>query len=120
MSQDTILDPEQDEIIDSITEAADFLDEQVGESEEHGLLIVGAKMLIKDNPDDSSVQTFVSVSGYYDIIEEGLFADLMAQIEDGQMALFAMLRNVVRDIESAQGIDPNDEIGDENATPTYH
>lgn len=105
-----------DPILEEIASATRPVNDKIDKSEDHALFVLGVKYLDSDEKPDLGVQTFLSASGYFGIIAEGLYAELADQIESGQMSLFAMLREVIRDIEEDFEIDPDDELDDNEGT----
>lgn len=109
-----------DPILDSLAinnlEALDACDE----SENHGVLILGAR-LNDDDPEDMSISTFMAVAGYHEILAEGLLSELSNQVESGNTALFSLLRDTVRALEEHLGLSPDDSLEeDDDSTPVLH
>jgi hypothetical protein len=88
--------------------------DQINEGTEHALLVLGAKFNEETSTKKENVETYFAAVGYYDVIEEGLYASLKEQMDQGNMSLFAVLRNVIRDLEDDFNISPEDEIPDDD------
>jgi hypothetical protein len=109
------LDPILNELAESVSSVSDSVDQ----SEDHAMFILGVKYMNEDSKDGEGVQTYINVGGYFGILEEGLYAELMDQVKNGHLGLFTTIRSVVRDIEEELGISPDEEIQDENTPSTY-
>ena len=69
-------------------------------SDDHALFVLGAKHVPNpDDPDQYGVHTFFAVSGYYELLAEGMYAELREMIEEGNPTLFYMLREVITDLQ---------------------
>lgn len=86
-----------------LTELADVLKptaDKISASDEHALLTLGAKYVANpDNPEQFGVHTFFAVTGFYELLAEGLYAELREMMEDGDLSLFYILREVIQDLE---------------------
>lgn len=101
------IDPHLEELSEAITPFV----EQIDADEEYALLVLGVRHFgEEDSEEGPKVKTFFGALGYMDSIEEGLFGEVMEQVEQGNMALFAALRNVVRDIEEIIGLAPDEQV----------
>jgi hypothetical protein len=92
-----------DPLLTELAEVTHPLSEQAEASNEHALLVLGVKHIV-DNDLGEGVQTYFAATGYYGVIAEGLYAELGDQIETGNPALFALIRQVIRDLEEDYGI----------------
>lgn len=99
---------DNDKLLQDLSEAVDSISDKFEASEDHALLIIGAKYT--EDEENPCVQTFINAAGYYGILAEALYQDLADQIENGHMALFSIIRDVIHDLEDDLGIDPDDEI----------
>ena len=92
------------------------------ESEHHGVLIIGARLNDDDEEDDPTISTFLAVSGYHEILAAGLLSELSNQVENGNTALFSILRDTVRSLEEELGLSPDDPLEDDSddGTPVLH
>lgn len=66
------------------------------------------------------IQTYIMMVGYFDILAEGLYSELKSQIEQDNLMMFSMFREVIRDLEQELGLDPDDEIDSDNIPATIH
>jgi hypothetical protein len=94
--------------------------EAVEVSENHALFTLGVNYLETPEGEPEGVETFLAVAGFHGIIAEGLYAELHDQIEQGNMSLFAILRDVIRDLEEDLGIDPDAEFDEEDDVKHLH
>ena|SRR5277367_5792961 len=99
-----------DPLLEKLAEVTRPLTDQAEASKEHALLVLGVKY-IDDKNLGEGVQTYFAATGFYGVIAEGLYAELGDQIETGNPALFALMRQVIRDLEEDYG------IGDDDSTP---
>lgn len=106
------LDPLLNELAEGVNTAAESMEQ----SENHAMLVLGVKYVDEDG--EEGVQTYINACGYFGIIEEGLYAELMDQVQKGHWGLFTALRRVVRDMEDELGISPEQELEDE-PTPNH-
>ena len=106
------LDPLLNELAEGVTDAVDSMEQ----SEDHAMFVLGVKYMDENNEDGEGVQTYINACGYFGILEEGLYAELMDQVKNGNWGLFAALRRVVHDIEDELGISPEEELEDESPT----
>ncbi len=97
MSRDTKSpDPILTELAEVLKPVADKLDK----SDEHAMLTLGAKYVSNpDDPEQFGVNTFFAVMGFYELIAEGLYAELRQMMEEGDLSLFYVLREVIQDLE---------------------
>ena len=93
----------EDPLLEKLAEVTRPLSEQAEQSQEHALLIMGIKY-VDDKDLGEGVQTYFAATGYYGVIAEGLYAELGDQIETGNPALFALIRQVIHDLEEDYGI----------------
>jgi hypothetical protein len=98
MSKDTVSpDPVLEELSQVLRPVADKIDA----SDEHAMLTLGAKYVSNpDNPEQFGVHTFFAVTGFYELIAEGLYAELREMMEEGDLSLFYILREVIQDLEA--------------------
>lgn len=111
---------ELDPVLKDLADAVQPIAEALETSQDHALFALGVKYMDGDSDSEGGVQTYINACGFFGILEEGLFAELADQVEQGHMGLFLMLRRVVRDIEEEMGISPDDEIEDEEDVPASH
>jgi hypothetical protein len=95
MSKITEAAEAEDHILDEIANFAPTLADEVEASEDHAMLIIGVKYTNENDKVGEGVQTYISAAGYYGILAEGLYAELADQLENGQTALYAILRDVI-------------------------
>ena len=108
-----------DKVLDLIQNSSAEIADLVGKSEDHGFLIIGVKLTEGETEDHDTVETVLDAGGYYGILAQGLFAELKSQLESDQPQLFAILRQVIRDLEEEFELEPDDDLGD-NVEPTIH
>lgn len=90
-------DPILTELSDTLKPVAD----KIEASDEHALFVLGAKHVANpDDPEQYGVHTFFAVSGFYELFAEGLYAELREMMEEGNMSLFYILREVIQDLET--------------------
>ena len=104
-----------DEVDPHLADLADGVEPfvKVVESDpEYSLLILGVREFIdpKDDSGEPNMKTFFGVIGDPGAVAEGMFEELMEQVENGNMNLFAVLRQVIRDMEEMLDMTPEDEI----------
>ena len=107
-----------DAIILGLSEMANDITTSVELTEDHAVLVLGVKFSgdptdPANERDTATVQSYLNVSGFYGILAEGLYQELLDQAANGQSALFATLRGVVRDVERDLGLLPDEELSDD-------
>ena len=102
------VDPHLADLAEGVTPFVKVTDEDP----EYSLLVLGVREFIdpNDSTGEPNIKTFFGVTGDVNAVAEGLFGELMEQIENGNMNLFAVLRQVVRDIEGMIDMSPDDEV----------
>lgn len=110
------LDPLLNELAEGITAAADSMEQ----SEDHAMFVLGVKYMDENSEEGEGVQTYINACGYFGILEEGLYAELMDQVKNGHWGLFTAIRQVVRDMEDELGISPEEELEDESPNAHLH
>ncbi len=70
--------------------------------------------------DNQLIQTYIMMVGYFDILAEGLYAELKSQVEQDNLMLFNCFREVIRDLEQELGLDPDDIIDPDSIPVTIH
>lgn len=102
------VDPNLAELAESVTPFVKLTDTDP----EYSLLVLGVREFVDplDSSGEPNVKTFFGVTGDVNSVAEGLFCELMEQIENGNMNLFTVLRQAVRDIEGMIDMSPDDEI----------
>ena len=113
-------DDSQDELLNKLADSTEELLEDFEASESHALFVLGAKILQDEDGEEPGVTTYINAAGFYGILAEGLFAELNDQLAEGNTTLFSIFRDVVRDLEEARGIEPNEEIDVEDSPVQYH
>jgi hypothetical protein len=115
-------DTKDDEILHTLNAAVDPIADAFEEQEEASLFVLGSKVVqSEDDKSEDSVHTYIMVVGYYEILMEGLYAEIKGQIDAGNYELFNCFRDVVRGLEEELGIDPDDELdGDDSSTILLH
>ena len=99
-------------------ETADLIDA----SDNHAALYFGAKYTEGTDTVKESVETYIMAVGYFGILGEGLYSELRDQLENGQPQLFAILRDVIHDLEEDMNIEPDEDFGmdDDDTSRTVH
>ena len=103
------MSPETDPILEELSRVTEPLAEKVDESENHGLFILGARIVGEDNDPEAGLQTFIDISGFTGILAEAFYETLRDQIENDNMLIYRMLKTVLTHIEEDLGIDPDAE-----------
>lgn len=110
----------EDEILNLLmSDCASTLDKIETTSNDHAALILGVKF-VEDQEHGPGVITCIAASGYYGILEEGLYSELAEMLDQGDLGLFNALRNAIRSIEEDFNIDPNEELDDTGSASTLH
>lgn len=110
----------QDEILDQLmSDCTSALEKIETESNDHAALILGVKF-VNDQEHGPGVVTCIAASGYYGILEEGLYSELADMLDQGDLGLFNAIRNAVRSLEEDFNIDPNEDLDDDSNTATLH
>lgn len=106
-----------DPILKNLADAVIPVSDSMYQSEDHAIFCIGVKYT-EEGPggEGPGVQTFFSATGFNGVIAEGLYQELADMIADGQMGLFAALRDVIRDLEEDFDISPDEELDDEPST----
>lgn len=99
-----------DPVLNDMADAFGSVVESMEASKDHGVLVLGAKFIDAEGEEPEGVQTYINVAGYYGVIGEGLYQELAEQVAAKEMGLFAMIRDVVRDIEDTFEIGRDDEL----------
>lgn len=89
--------PDNDILVKLIDAVSPVIKDVDSSEQEVGVLIIGAS--IANENDETKVQTFTTSAGFADVIAEGLYAELSAQINDENFDLFNTLRRVIHDLE---------------------
>lgn len=108
-----------DEILTDLARTSELIAEKVDASDLHAVFSIATKFVESENGEET-VQTFLMATGFLGVLGEGLYAELKDQIENGNTNLFAVLRDVVRDLEEDLNIDPDENFGEDDAAPTLH
>jgi hypothetical protein len=111
--------PSDDLLLNELSTSTRPVVDSFEESPDHAVFILGVK-LITDGEETQGVQTFINASGFYGILSEGLYAELGDMMSGGDMSLFSVLRDVVRDLEEDFGISPDEDITESDSPELYH
>ena len=91
---------------------------------DHVVCVFGGKYIQAENMPEPErgpgVDTYFNVFGSIDIFGEGLYSIVMSQVDNGDMSLFSLLRDIVRDIETAHEINPDESLEEISIGPTLH
>lgn len=110
------IEPKVDPILDALAASSRLLSAEIDKSDEHAIFTIGAKCI--DDPElGAGIETFMYCGGFVDVVAEGLFSELQDQITNGDMAIFAMLREVIHDLEEAFDINPEEDIETPHGNP---
>jgi hypothetical protein len=124
MSKAKTIDPEdvKDEILLATSEHAAEIADKIDASDNHAALYFGVKYIEGDDKVKEAVETYIMAVGYFGILGEGLYSELRDQLENGQPNLFAILRDVIHDLEEDMNIDPDEDFGldDDESNRTIH
>jgi hypothetical protein len=112
----------KDEILLACSEHANETADLIDASDNHAALYFGVKYTEGSEKVKESVETYIMAVGYFGILGEGLYSELRDQLENGQPQLFAILRDVIHDLEEDMNIAPDEDFGmDDGETPrTIH
>lgn len=80
-------------------------------------LTLGVRTLEDPKTKQIGMLTIISAAGLYSVLEEGLYAELASQIEEGNRDLFITIRNAIKAVEKDFDIDTTEEISHGN--PQY-
>lgn len=105
-----------DEILDSLALTASPVLDMCDDSENHAMLVIGARLNDEDE-ENPTINTFIAASGFLEILGEGLFSELNNQIESGDTALFSVIRDTIRSLEQHLGLQPDEELDEEEDVP---
>jgi hypothetical protein len=108
-----------DPVLFALTEAIEPTLKTLETSEDYSLLVIGTKY-DDSNKGHEGVVTFMACSGLTGILEEGLYSELRFQIEEGDVHLFNLLRNVINDLEEDLEIDDDEELEGNGHGQTLH
>ena len=92
-----------DPLLEKLAEVTRPISDEAEQSKEHALFLLGVKYIDDENLGEG-VQTYFAATGYYGVIAEGLYAELGDQLENGNPALFTLIRQVIHDLEEDYGI----------------
>lgn len=109
----------EEDLLVEMAEAIHPISEKIEKDKDHALFALGVKIL--GEGEEIGVQTYINATGLYGILAEGLYAELSDQISGGDVTLFSILRDVIRDLEEDMEISPDEEIlGDDDVASKYH
>lgn len=108
-----------DEILAELADAVSPILDKIQDDDSYALFVIGVKY-IQDEELGEGVQTYLNANGFFEIIEEGLYQELLDQVRNGNMVLFSSLRNVIRDLEDELDLSPDDEVELDDPSPHYH
>ena len=80
-------------------------------------LTLGVRVLEDPKTKQIGMLTVISAAGLYSVLEEGLYAELATQIEEGNRDLFITIRNAIKAVEKDFDIGETEEIA--YGTPQY-
>ena len=109
-------DDMKDEILLDVSDAANAVAPKIDESDNHAALYFGVKYTEETDKVKESVETYIMAVGYFGILGEGLYSELRDQLENGQTQLFAILRDVIHDLEEDMNIEPDEDFGQDDET----
>ena len=113
-----------EEEVNPILQELDSLVEPIADKfesrEDAALFTLGCHASSGEDEENQLIQTYIMMVGYFDILAEGLYAELKAQVEQDNLMLFNCFREVIRDLEKELGLDPDDIIDPDNIPVTIH
>lgn len=116
LDEEVEMDPVLEELSETVSTFVDDFD-----TDDNALLVLGVHYVEgKDEDDMGGVQTFIAATGFNQILGEGLYVELMENIQQGNYGLFTALRSAVRAVEEQLGIEPDEEYGNEHTSKTIH
>ena len=107
-----------DEIMDQFAEASNTLIELVDTNDDYAMLSICVKFQDETPTQEGFIETNIAANGYFGVLEEGIYSELLDQVQRGDMRLFSTIRNAIRDVEEEIGLSPDEDIdveGDTNA-----
>lgn len=105
-------------ILEEIADTIGPLAHKVEQNKDSSLLVMATKFLDEKNP-EHGVQTFTQIVGNFNVIAEGLYAELADDIESGNPTLFFLLSQVIHDLEEDFDINVTEDEN-ERITATQH
>jgi hypothetical protein len=96
---------EIDQFLTDLSEVTTDVIDQVDKMDGVAVFLLGTRMV---DDDEGGLQTFINVRGEFAVLEEGLYAELSEQVQEGKLLLFAALRQVIRDIEEEYSLEDAD------------
>ncbi len=108
-----------DEILAELADAVSPVADKMQGDDSYALFTIGVKY-IQDEEHGEGVQTYLNANGFFEIIEEGLYQELLDQVRNGNMELFVSFRNVIRDLEDELEMSPDDEVELDDPSQNYH
>lgn len=107
-----VVDP--DETLQEFSEIVDDFISNV--SEEYAVFALG----VKSEEAHGGVQTYINVSGKLGILQEGLYAEIAARLEQGDYTLLKLVKEVIDDVCDSFDIDYEDISSESFQTPALH
>lgn len=109
----------QDEVLQELRSAVDPIITKIDDDmdSERAVLMIGTKEVTDKSGEYVGVETYFDVTGDQGLLQEALYHELMALIEEGKPELFESLRAVVKEIEEEKGLLEGETL---LAPPTYH
>ena len=99
-----------DAILDEFGESANALMDLVDTDDNYAMFALCVRYQEETGKEDSFIETNIAANGYFGVLEEGLYSELLDQVQRGDMRLFASIRAAIRDVEAEIGLDPTDDI----------
>ena len=99
-----------DEILDTFSKTTNTLMDLVDKDDNYAMLALCVRYQEETGKEDSFIETNIAANGYFGVLEEGLYSELLDQVQRGDMRLFASIRAAIRDVEAEIGLDPTDDI----------
>lgn len=101
-----------DTLLQELQEAVDpIISEIDGDFEtDRAVLLISAADPLDENGESTNFQTYFDCAGDHGIIQEALYNILTEKLDQGSPELFQAIRQVIREIESDRGIDPEEEV----------
>lgn len=99
-----------DAILDEFGESANALMDLVDTDDNYAMFALCVRYQDETGNQEAFVETNIAANGYFGVLEEGLYSELLDQVQRGDMRLFATIRSAIRDIEDEIGLSPEDDI----------
>lgn len=106
------MNTEEDEVLQELRTALDPIMTKIDDDRktERAVFMIGTKE-VKDNTGEYvGVQTYFDVTGDHGLLQEAMYMELMALIDNGEPELFESIRAVIKQIEDEKGLEPHESL----------